>query len=74
MDTSRIPRRYKDLSSDDQRTFRRWARVDAVIGVILVAGFFAMAAAATGLRPGYDSTVGRGKTNPGIVAFDQNRK
>ena len=75
MDTSRIPRRYKDLTSDDQRTFRRWARVDAVIGVILVAGLFAMAAVATtALRPEYDSTVGRGKTNPAIVASDQNRK
>jgi len=74
MDSSRIPRRYKDLSSDDQHTFRRWARVDVVIGVILVAGLFAMAAAATALRPEHDATVGRGKTNPGIVASDQNRK
>ena len=74
MDSSRIPRRYKDLSSDDQRTFRRWARVDVVIGVILVAGLFAMAAAVTALRPEHDATVGRGKTNPGIVASDQNRK
>jgi hypothetical protein len=74
MDTSRIPRRYKELSSEDQRTFRRWARVDAAISVILVAGLIAMAVAAAALRPEYDSTVGRGKTNPGIVASDQNRK
>jgi hypothetical protein len=74
MDTSRIPRRYQDLSSEDQRTFNRWAKVDAVIGVMLVAGLIAMAVAAAALRPEYDATVGRGKTNPGIVASEQNRK
>ena len=74
MDTSRIPRRYKDLSSEDQRTFKRWARVDAVIGVVLVAGLIAMAVAATALRPEFDATVGLGKTNPAIVASEQNRK
>jgi hypothetical protein len=74
MDTSRIPRRYKDLSSEDQRTFNRWATVDAVISVMLVAGLIAMAVAAAALRPQYDATVGQGKTNPGIVASEQNRK
>jgi Mn2+/Fe2+ NRAMP family transporter len=74
MDSSRIPRRYKDLSSEDQRTFSRWAKVDAAIGVILVAGLIAMAVAAAALRPEYDATVGWHKTNPGIVASEQNRK
>lgn len=74
MDTTRIPRRYQDLSSEDQRTFSRWARVDAVTDVVLVAVLVAMAVAAASLRPEYDSTVGRGKTNPAIVASEQNRK
>jgi hypothetical protein len=34
---------YKTLSSQDQATFRRWLRLNAVAGFILTAGLVAMA-------------------------------
>jgi hypothetical protein len=37
------PTQYRDLSPQDQATFRRWLWLNTVVGVILAAGLVAMA-------------------------------
>jgi hypothetical protein len=34
---------YQKLNSEDQKTFRRWLSVNAVVGAILLAGLIALA-------------------------------
>jgi hypothetical protein len=40
-----ISRHYKTMSPEDQRTYNRWLKGNAIVGLILLAGLIAMAIA-----------------------------
>jgi hypothetical protein len=42
-----ILRQYKDMSTEDRRTFDRWLKANVVIGSIIAAGLVAMALASS---------------------------
>jgi hypothetical protein len=41
----KIQTQYRTMSPEDQATFRRWVRLNAVVGFILAGGLIAMALA-----------------------------
>jgi hypothetical protein len=50
---------YRTMSPQDQATFRRWLRLNAVVGSILTAGLVAMALVGSGApRPGEEVVAG----------------
>jgi hypothetical protein len=66
----RILIQYRTLSPQDQVTFRRWLRLNAVVGFILAAGLVAMALVgsnADGAGPEIAATATNGK----VAAYAQ---
>ena len=61
--------RYRDMSPEDRRTFDRWLKANAVVGLMFAAGLFAMAlAGSTGRR---DATVANNIDVSKLVAASQ---
>jgi hypothetical protein len=73
MERGDIPRNYKIMFSEDQRTFDRWLKENAIVGLILAAGLVAMAlAAADSARP--RDTVVANSTKASDVAASERRR
>jgi hypothetical protein len=53
---------YRTMSPQDQATFRRWLRLNAVVGSILAAGLVAMALVGSGAAPSGQGVVAGGTT------------
>jgi hypothetical protein len=58
---------YRTMSPEDQATFRRWLRLNAVVGSILAAGLVGMALVGSNAeRPGTEIAAG---TNGKVAAY-----
>jgi len=68
MGRSDIALNHKFMSPDDQRTFDRWLKANALFGLILAAGVVAMALAGSRSEGSRDATMANSKDAPGIAA------
>jgi hypothetical protein len=71
MAKGKIFRHYKQLSREDQRTFDRWLRANAVVGLILAAGLVAMALAGSNSGTPRDAVMADGTKASDAVASEQ---
>jgi hypothetical protein len=60
MAKGKVFRYYRLLSQEDQGTFDRWLKANAVAGLILAAGIVAMALAGSGAKSPRDAVVAGG--------------
>jgi hypothetical protein len=67
------PQNYKIMFSEDQRTFDRWLKENAIVGLIFAAGLVAMALAAAD-SAGPRNTVVANSTKTSDVAASERRR
>jgi hypothetical protein len=71
MENETLSRSYEKLSPEDRRTFDRWIKVNAAIGLIFVAGLIAMAIAGSRSVEQRDTEVAESTKSPHIVVSDR---
>src|SRR5262245_24532676 len=68
MAKGKIFQQYKLLSHEDQRTFDRWLKANAVVGLLLAAGLVAMALAGSNARSSGDAVAADGAPASQVIA------
>ena len=67
MENGYVAREYQKMSADDRRTFDRWLKANAIIGLVFAAGIIAMAMAGSRSSEPNAATIEAGKA-PGMVS------
>ncbi len=65
------PREFQNMSPEDQLTFNRWIRANAVVGSIFAVGMLAMALIGGSNPVGHAGTVTAGSSNYSNVATSE---
>jgi len=65
---------YRRLSAEDQRTFNRWLKANAIVGAMFLAGMIAMAVGSRSLGPGPHDPAVAGSKKPSETAMSQPRR
>ena len=65
MDNGYLSRAYEKMSQEDRRTFDRWIKANAIVGLIFAVGLFAMALVGYGSRESRDAAVAQ----PGEASY-----
>ena len=73
MAKGKIIQQYRTMSPEDQLTFNRWLKANAVAGVIVLAGLVAMAMMGANSERPRDPILAAGKNVPELVASDRVR-
>jgi hypothetical protein len=73
MERGRAFEQYRSMSPEDQRTFNRWVKANAVVGLIVSAGLIAMAVVGANSQRPRDAILAAGKNAPELVATDRVR-
>ena len=73
MEKGKIVEQYRSMSAEDQRTFNRWVKANAVVGLIIAAGLIAMALIGANSERPRDPILAAGKQSPELVATDRVR-
>jgi hypothetical protein len=68
-----ISRNYMKMSSDDRRTFDRWLKANAIIGLICAVGIIAMAVAGSNSGGSRDAAVAENNKTSDVVASEKRR-
>jgi hypothetical protein len=72
VDNGYLSRAYRKMSREDRRTFDRWIKANAIIGLIFAAGLFAMALVGYGSREPREAAVTQ-RNGPSHVATSDRR-
>jgi hypothetical protein len=72
VDNGYLSRAYRKMSREDRRTFDRWIKANAIIGLIFVVGLFAMALVGYGSREPRGAPVAQ-RGEPSHVATSDRR-
>ncbi len=73
MENGYISRNYMKMSPEDRRTFDRWLRANAIIGLIFAVGIIAMAVAGSNSGGSRDAAVAGNTKTSNVVASEKRR-
>ena len=71
MENGYVSRNYLKMSSEDQRTFDRWLKANAILSLIFAVGIIAMAVAGFNSRGSRDAAVAKDTKTSDVVASEQ---
>jgi hypothetical protein len=73
MAKGKIIQQYRTMSPEDQLTFNRWLKANAVVGLVVLAALVAMAVVGANSERPRDPMLAAGKNVPELVATDRVR-
>jgi hypothetical protein len=73
MEKGKIVEQYRSMSAEDQRTFNRWVKANAAVGLIIAAGLIAMALIGANSERPRDPILAAGKPGPELSATERVR-